>query len=137
MRSQQLDPLDPHVRREMREAVHDERYEHPTFVRFCHWAQAIALWDYSRGKVMSWRASRGPADTTRRFWWCVITWNGSRAVIWLALALYRMHQTGSNRFAVVFLFGLANLLIVGRLIVPGRAAHPASTAPVWVRDRLT
>ena len=101
------------------------------------WAQAIALWDYGRGKVMSWKASRGPADTTRRFWWCVITWNGSLAVTWLALALYRMHQTGSNRFAVVFLFGLANLLIVGRLIIPGRAARSASTAPALFRDRLT
>jgi membrane-bound ClpP family serine protease len=53
---------------------------------------------------------------------CVITWNGSLAVTWLVLALYRMHQTGSGRFAVVFLFGLANLLIVGRLVVPGRGA---------------
>jgi cellulose synthase/poly-beta-1,6-N-acetylglucosamine synthase-like glycosyltransferase len=86
------------------------------------WAQAIALWDYARGKVMSWTPSRGPGDATRRFWRCVITWNGSLAIVWLALALYRMYQTGSDRFAVVLLFGIANLLIVGRLIFPGRAA---------------
>ncbi len=85
------------------------------------WAQAIALWDYSRGKVMSWRASRGPADATRRFWWCVISWNGSLAVGWIILATYRMYQTRSDRFAVVFLLGLANVLILGRLIFPGRA----------------
>lgn len=24
------------------------------------WAQALSIWDYSRGKVMSWRPSRGP-----------------------------------------------------------------------------
>lgn len=87
------------------------------------WAQAIALWDYSRGKVMSWRPSRGPADATRRFWWCVISWNGSLAVAWITLALYRMYQTRSDRFAVVFLLGLTNVLILARLIFPGRAEY--------------
>jgi cellulose synthase (UDP-forming) len=86
------------------------------------WAQTIALWDYSRGKVMSWRASRGPADATRRFFWCVSAWNGSLAVVWLVLALYRMCQSNSDRFAVVFGLGIANLVVLGRLIFPGRAA---------------
>lgn len=85
------------------------------------WAQILALWDYSRGKVMSWKASRGPGDATRRFFWCVSAWNGSLAVAWLLLALYRTYQTSSGRFAVVSLLGLANLLILGRLMLPGRA----------------
>ena len=86
------------------------------------WAQTIALWDYSRGRVMSWRASRGPADATRRFIWCVSAWNGSLAVAWLLLALYRIYQTHSDRFAIIFLLGLANLLVLGRLMFPGKAA---------------
>lgn len=72
---------------------------------------------------MSWRPSRGPADATRRFWWCVISWNGSLAVAWITLALYRMYQTRSDRFAVVFLLGLTNVLILARLIFPGRAEY--------------
>jgi cellulose synthase (UDP-forming) len=86
------------------------------------WAQVLGIWDYSRGKVMSWRPSRGPADATRRFWWGVTAWNGTLAIAWVLLAGWRIYQTGSSRFAVVWLFGLANLLIVGRLIFPGRRA---------------
>ena len=83
------------------------------------WAQVLGIWDYSRGKVMSWTPSRGPGDATRRFWWGVTTWNGTLAVAWFLLAAWRIYQTGSIRFAIVFLFGVANLAIVGRLIFPG------------------
>jgi hypothetical protein len=38
------------------------------------------------------------------------------------LALYRMCQSNSDRFAVVFGLGIANLVVLGRLIFPGRAA---------------
>ena len=84
------------------------------------WAQALAIWDYARGKVMSWQPSRGPGDATRRFWWGVTTWNGTLAVLWVALAAWRTAQTGQPRFAVVAVFGCLNLLTVGRLIFPGR-----------------
>jgi cellulose synthase (UDP-forming) len=84
------------------------------------WAQALALWDYSRGKVMTWKASRGPKDATRRFRKAVLAWNGTLAVGWVALACYRTIQTGSDRFTVVALFGLVNLAVVARIIIPGR-----------------
>jgi cellulose synthase (UDP-forming) len=84
------------------------------------WAQALSIWDYSRGKVMSWQPSRGPADATRRFWWGVVLWNGTLAFAWLGLAIWRIYQTDSSRFAIVLLFGLVNMIIVGRLIFPGR-----------------
>jgi cellulose synthase (UDP-forming) len=86
------------------------------------WAQVLALWDFSRGKVMSWQPTRGPADATRRFWWGVTLWNGTLALAWLGLAAWRMQQTGSIRFAVVAAFGVVNALIVARLILPGRNA---------------
>ncbi len=85
------------------------------------WAQALALWDYGRGKVMSWQPSRGPGDATRRFRYCVVAWNGSLAVLWLALAGWRVWQTGSIRFAVVAAFGLVNAVVVARIIFPGRS----------------
>jgi hypothetical protein len=42
--------------------------------------------------------------------------------VWLALAGWRIEQTGSVRFAIVAVFGLLNALTVGRLIFPGRKA---------------
>ncbi len=84
------------------------------------WAQVLALWDFSRGKVMSWQPTRGPGDATRRFWWGVTLWNGTLALTWLGLAFWRIEQTGSVRFGVVAVFGVLNALIVARLIFPGR-----------------
>src|ERR1022692_2630448 len=84
------------------------------------WAQTHAIWDYARGKVMSWQPTRGPADPSRRFWWGVTLWNGTLALTWLILAGWRIEQTGSLRFGVVAALGLLNALIVGRLIFPGR-----------------
>lgn len=87
------------------------------------WAQALSLWDYSRGKVMSWQASRGPGDATRRFRKAVLLWNGILAIAWLALDAYRIHQTGgATRFAIMTLFGIVNLVIVGRIVFPGKEA---------------
>lgn len=86
------------------------------------WAQALALWDYTRGNVMSWQPTRSPASATRRFWLGITLWNGPLAAAWLGLAVWRMAQTGSMRFGVVALFGVVNVLIVGRLIFPGRSA---------------
>jgi hypothetical protein len=85
------------------------------------WAQILGLWDYARGRVMTWQPSIGPAAAPRRFRKCVVGWNGSLAVIWLALAAWRIAQTGSPQFAVVGLFGLVNIIIIGRIAFPGKA----------------
>ncbi|HXW47133.1 MAG TPA: cellulose synthase catalytic subunit [Streptosporangiaceae bacterium] len=85
------------------------------------WAQVLAIWDFARGRVMSWTPTRQPGDATRRFWYGVTIWNGGLALIWMALAAWRIVQTGSPRFAVVAVLGLVNLVIVGRLIFPGRS----------------
>jgi cellulose synthase (UDP-forming) len=82
------------------------------------WAQILAIWDYGRGKVMSWQPTRGPGDATRRFWRGVTLWNGTLAIVWLSLAAWRLEQTGSPRFGVVAGFGILNAVIVGRLIFP-------------------
>ena len=85
------------------------------------WAQVLAIWDYARGKVMSWQPSRGPGDATRRFWWGVT--RGTARSPGLAGACRLAHkQTGSLRFAAVAAFGVVNALIVGRLIFPGKQA---------------
>jgi cellulose synthase (UDP-forming) len=84
------------------------------------WAQALALWDFARGKVMSWQPSRGPGDATRRFRKAVVSWNGTLALAWLGLALWRLAETGSDRFAIIAFFGVVNAAIIIRVISPGR-----------------
>jgi hypothetical protein len=82
----------------------------------------LALWDYGRGKVMAWDPSRGPKDASRRFRKSVCLWNGSLAIVWVALAGWRTEQAMSPRFAVVALAGLVNLAAVLRVVLPGRDA---------------
>jgi hypothetical protein len=86
------------------------------------WAQALAIWDFARGKVMSWDPSRGPKDATRRFRKAVCAWNGTLALLWLFLAVWRVDQTHSIRFAVVTLFGIVNLATIIRVVLPGKDA---------------
>jgi hypothetical protein len=49
-------------------------------------------------------------------------WNGTIAFAWLALAAWRIEQTGSLRFGAVAAFGVLNAFIVGRLVFPGKKA---------------
>ena len=84
------------------------------------WAQVLALWDFARGRVMSWQPTRGPKDAARRFRKCLVAWNGSLAIAWLALAAWRIAQTGSDRFTIVAAFGLVNAVIIGRIAFPGK-----------------
>jgi cellulose synthase (UDP-forming) len=84
------------------------------------WAQVLGQWDYACGRVMPWRPSSGRAETTRRVWWGATGWNGTLAAAWVLLACWRAAQTGSPYFAVAAALGMVNLLIVGRLIFPGR-----------------
>jgi hypothetical protein len=41
------------------------------------------------------------------------------ALLWLALAIWRMVTLGSLQFAVLLVFGLLNLAVVSRVIFPG------------------
>jgi cellulose synthase (UDP-forming) len=87
------------------------------------WAQALALWDYGRGKVMSWQPARGPGDATRRFRKAVLFWNGSLAIAWLTLSVWRGVSSGSMRFDAIALFGLVNAAMVVRVVLPGADAR--------------
>lgn len=86
------------------------------------WAQAIAIWDYSWGRVMSWDPSRSPKDTSRRFRRAVCAWNGTLALTWVSLVVWRLTQTHSPRFVAAGLLGLVYLAAVARVVFPGRDA---------------
>ena len=83
------------------------------------WAHVFAIWDGAWGKSMSWHPTRTPGSSLRRFRLGVTYWSGSVAVIWLALAIWRMATLGAAQFAVLLFFGLLNFAVVSRVIFPG------------------
>jgi cellulose synthase (UDP-forming) len=74
---------------------------------------------------MSWHPTRTPGGSLRRFRLGVTWWSGGVAVLWLALAGWRMATAshpaaaGAWQFAVLLFFGLLNFAVVSRVIVPG------------------
>lgn len=86
------------------------------------WSNALAVWDYSRGKIMSWQPTGGKVSPLRRLWWGVRLWSGGMTAAWVCLAALRIYQTHSPRFAVLGLFGVIQAAIVLRVIFPGRKA---------------
>jgi cellulose synthase (UDP-forming) len=74
------------------------------FVR--SWSHALAIWDYFRGKVMAWQPTGSSVSPVRRLWAALIVWNCGTGTAWLAAAVIRTWQFHSDRFFVVFLFGL-------------------------------
>jgi cellulose synthase (UDP-forming) len=83
------------------------------------WAHVFALWDGARGRSMSWHPTRTPGSSLRRFRIGIRWWSGSVALVWLALAVWRMATLGSPQVAVLLFFGLLNLAVVSRVIFPG------------------
>jgi cellulose synthase (UDP-forming) len=73
------------------------------------WSHALAIWDHFRGKVMAWQPTGTSVSPVRRLWAALIVWNCGTAVVWLGLAALRSWQYRTDRFAVVFLFGLIYL----------------------------
>jgi cellulose synthase (UDP-forming) len=83
------------------------------------WAHVFSLWDSAWGRTMSWHPTRTPGSALRRFRLWVTGWSGGTALLWAALAIWRTVTMGSAQFAVLVLFGLLNLAVVGRVIFPG------------------
>jgi cellulose synthase (UDP-forming) len=83
------------------------------------WAHVFAIWDGARGKSMGWHPTRTPGSSLRRFRIGVTWWSGGMALLWLILAVWRTMTLDSLKFAVLLVFGLLNLAVVGRVIFPG------------------
>jgi cellulose synthase (UDP-forming) len=86
------------------------------------WAHVFAIYDSARGRTMGWHPTRTPGAALRRFRVSVRGWSGGMALIWVVLAVWRTVTVGSLQFGVLLLFGLVNLAVVARVIVPGRKA---------------
>jgi cellulose synthase (UDP-forming) len=86
------------------------------------WAHVFALWDGAWGKSMSWHPTREPGSSLPRFRIGVTWWSGGMALLWVVLAVGRTIATSSWQFAVLLLFGVLNMAVVGRVIFPGETA---------------
>jgi cellulose synthase (UDP-forming) len=87
------------------------------------WAHVFAIWDGALGRNMSWHPSRTPGSSLPRFRLGVTWWSGGAAALWLLLAVWRTWSAGSVRFAVLLVFGVLNLAVVGRVLFAGGSSR--------------
>jgi len=87
------------------------------------WAHALAIWDYLRGRTMSWQATGARVTSVRRFWWGLRLWNLTTVAAWLGLIGWRMTMLAPGRLTIVTISGLINAAIVLRVAFPGRNAE--------------
>lgn len=91
------------------------------------WSNALAIWDYSRGKIMAWQPTGSKVSPLKRLWWSMRVWNLAAAVGWTTLGVWRIWQTGSLRFVILTLFGVLNIVIVVRLLAAERSTRNKGT----------
>ncbi len=88
------------------------------------WSHALAIWDHSRGRVRAWQPTGAGVSPVRRLWAALIAWNCGTALIWLGLAALRSWQYRTDRFAVIFLFGLIYAAPAAWTLWDRRASRP-------------
>jgi cellulose synthase (UDP-forming) len=86
------------------------------------WAHALAIWDYLRGRTMTWEPTGAGVNPVRRFWWGVRLWNLTAVIAWLGLVGWRAMVFPPSRFTIVTLGGLLNAAVVLRVVFPGKKA---------------
>jgi cellulose synthase (UDP-forming) len=86
------------------------------------WAHALAIWDYVRGRTMSWEATGAGVNPVYRFFWGVRLWNLTAVLVWLGLVGWRVMTYPPSRFLFVAIGALLNGTVVLRVIFPGKNA---------------
>jgi cellulose synthase (UDP-forming) len=87
------------------------------------WAHALAIYDWLRGKTMSWQATGAGVSPVGRFWWGIRLYSLPAVMVWLTLIGWRMTTITPSRFAVITVSGLINAAVVLRVLFPGRNAY--------------
>jgi cellulose synthase (UDP-forming) len=88
------------------------------------WAHVFALWDMVRGRLRGWQPSGSGTvrqDGRRRFWTGLILWSGGSAALWAGLALWRMMTMDPYNFFLLFVLGVFQLVVVGRILIQPKA----------------
>jgi len=90
------------------------------------WSHFFVYWDLLRRKPQGWTPSgigSKKQDSRRRYWIGITLWSGGSALVWVALAFWRMVTMSSYDFVGPFILGVFQLAIVGRAILqPGSAS---------------
>jgi cellulose synthase/poly-beta-1,6-N-acetylglucosamine synthase-like glycosyltransferase len=93
------------------------------------WAHVFALWDTLRGRLRGWQPSgtgKPKQDSRRRFWIGITAWSLGTAALWAALALWRMMTMADPyNFFLLFVLGVFQLVVVGRILIQPRAGAVA------------
>jgi cellulose synthase (UDP-forming) len=86
------------------------------------WAHAFAFFDQLRGKVRGWQASGSEArqDGHRRLWLGLIVWSFGSSALWAGLGLWRMMTMNAYNFFLIFVLGLFQCVVVGRILIQPR-----------------
>jgi cellulose synthase (UDP-forming) len=90
------------------------------------WAHIFALLDIMRGNLRGWQpsgSSKTKQDGRRRFWIGLIGWSFGSAVVWSGLALWRMLTMNPYNFALLFILGVFQFIVVGRILLQPRAGN--------------
>ncbi|WP_221353005.1 glycosyltransferase family 2 protein [Streptomyces beigongshangae] len=88
------------------------------------WSHVFAVWDVLRGRPMGWKptgSAGAKKNGMRRYWNCMILWTGGTAVVWVAVAAWRMLTLYPPDFALMLSAGLFYAMVVGRVLVQPRA----------------
>jgi cellulose synthase (UDP-forming) len=92
------------------------------------WAHVLAIWDYVRGRAISWQPSGASVSRVQRLWWSLILWNGSISVAWVSLSVWRIGTTRSPQFLISMVTGLLNMIVTFRAIRSMTARGQAAEA---------
>jgi cellulose synthase (UDP-forming) len=90
------------------------------------WAHIFALTDIMRGRLRGWQpsgSSKTKQDGRKRFWVGLIGWSFGSAVLWSGLALWRMLTMNPYNFALLFILGVFQFVVVGRILIQPRAGN--------------
>jgi len=88
------------------------------------WAHIFALTDIMRGRLRGWQpsgSSKTKQDGRKRFWIGLIGWSFGSAVLWTGLALWRTLTMSPYNFFLLFVLGVFQVTVVGRILVQPRA----------------
>jgi cellulose synthase (UDP-forming) len=79
-----------------------------------------------RGRLRGWQPSGSGGirqDGRRRFWIGLVLWSGGSSALWAGLALWRMMTMDPYNFFLLFILGVFQLVVVGRILIQPRAGY--------------
>ncbi len=89
------------------------------------WAHAFAFWDQLRGQLRGWQPSGSGGkrqDGRRRLWIGLVAWSFGTSALWASLGLWRMMTMDAYNFFLIFVLGVFQVVVVGRILIQPTAA---------------